>query len=406
MSAVAGPDVIEDGLILCLDAANRASYSSVGTAWNDFSNRGNNGTLTNGVGYTGPYNANGGSLIFDGSDDYVNCGNPSMSVGKITVNAWVKLTAGSIFQHIVDSASNTWHLAFLSDNRPYFYNGVDNSYSAPILSIGVWYMLTGIQDTTLDIYVNGILGSSIASNTNITTNNINIGRWQAGGGRQFNGNISQVSIYNRALTPAEVFQNYNATKSRFNFDQINFGSLNNPLPSPVFAQNNNFPAGSYYFRSGSMSSPLLLEYQPSYYESKPFCCVFRSPYRSTATTNRIDLNIPMGGLLVQRDTLDLRAAVYWSTPITYNSVGGSGNNTADSGYSPRRVMLGGSGGHGIFATFQNQCSWGAATGAIGAGWDGGTCGSFPNDLVWGTGRSDTATYENRCGIWSHWITWS
>ena len=155
-----------------------------------------------------------------------------------------------------------------------------------------------------------------------------------------------------------------------------------------------------------MSSPVLLEYQPNYYENKPFCCVFRSPYRSTATTNRIDLNIPMGGLLVQRDTLDLRAAVYWSTPITYNTVGGAGNNTADSGYSPRRVILGNSGGHGIFATNQTQCNWGTATGAIGAGWDGSTCGSFPNDLVWGTGRSDTATYENRSGIWSHWVTWN
>jgi hypothetical protein len=179
--------------------------------WKDLSNNGNNGTLTNGPLFS---EENIGSLVFDGVDDYVNCGNPSMSVGKITVNAWVKLTAGSIYQHIVDSASNTWHLAFLSDNRPYFWTGGAN-HSAPILSIGVWYMLTGIQGTALDIYVNGILGSSIASNTNITTNNINIGRWQAGGGRQFNGNISQVSIYNRALTPAEVFQNYNATKSRY-----------------------------------------------------------------------------------------------------------------------------------------------------------------------------------------------
>jgi hypothetical protein len=154
-----------------------------------------------------------------------------------------------------------------------------------------------------------------------------------------------------------------------------------------------------------MSSAQLLEFQNNYYESRAWVCVFRSPYRSTATTNKIDLNIPMAGLLVQRDALDLRAAVYWSTPITYNTVGGSGNNTADSGYSPRRVILGGSGGHGIFATNQTQCNWGSAPGAIGAGWDGSTCGSFPNDLVWGTGRSDTATYENRSGVWSHWITW-
>jgi hypothetical protein len=191
------------------------------------------------------------------------------------------------------------------------------------------------------------------------------------------------------------------------------GSISNPFSSPVQAQSSgsgNLPAGNYYFKSGSMSSPLLLEYQPNYYETKPFCCVFRSPYRSTATTNRIGLNIPMGGLLVQRDALDLRGAVYWSTPITYNTVGGAGNNTADSGTgyagsNARRVILGGSGGHGIYRTDQSQCSWGNSTGAIGAGYDGSSCGSFPNDLIWGTGTGG-ATYENRSGIWSHWITWS
>ena len=183
------------------------------------------------------------------------------------------------------------------------------------------------------------------------------------------------------------------------------GSINKPFLSPVQAQNLGYSAGTYNFKAGAMSAPVLLEYQPNYYESKPFCLVFRSPYRSTATTNKINLNIPMGGLLVQRDTLDLRAAVYWSAPITYNAVGGAGNNTADSGYFPRRVILGFPGGHGIFRTDQNQCNWGNSTGALGAGYDGGTCGSFPNDLVWGSGTG-SATYDNRSGTWSHWVTWN
>lgn len=417
MSAAAGPDIIEDGLVLCLDAANRASYSSVGTAWNDLSNSGNNGTLTNGVGYTGPYNANGGSLIFDGTDDYISTGFTRGTLGnQTTLTSWYRYigtlerTYSPIFGGLDPGQGTEFFIGKDSGNTNI---GVqDGNYNGSFV-IGsnafdgnYHYIVYTYDNGTGKIYLDGALRNTNSFTKCNDSEQITIGGEFEGGGYYFIGNISQVSIYNRALTPAEVFQNYNATKSRFNFDQSNFGSLSNPLPNPVFAQNNNFPAGSYYFRSGSMSSPLLLEYQPSYYESRPFCCVFRSPYRSTATTNRIDLNIPMGGLLVQRDTLDLRAAVYWSTPITYNSVGGNGNNTADSGYSPRRVMLGGSGGHGIFATFQSQCNWGSATGAIGAGWDGGTCGSFPNDLVWGTGRSDTATYENRSGIWSHWITWS
>jgi hypothetical protein len=184
------------------------------------------------------------------------------------------------------------------------------------------------------------------------------------------------------------------------------GSLNNPFISPAQAKNLSTPDGNYYFKSTSMSSAELLEYKNNYYENISWVCVFRSPYASTATTNKLGLSIPMGGLLVQRDTLDLRAAVYWSTAITYNAVGGTGNNTADSGYSPRRVILGFAGGHGIYNTGQSQCNWTSAAGAIGAGWDGGTCGSFPNNLKWGTGSGSTAVYDNRSGTWSHWVYWN
>ena len=134
------------------------------------------------------------------------------------------------------------------------------------------------------------------------------------------------------------------------------GTANNPFSSPAEARSLGYASGSYYFKSGSMTSPQLLEYQNNYYEDRPWVCVFRSPYNSTATTNKIDLNIPMGGLLVQRDALDIRAAVYWSTPITYTTVGSTGNNTADSGYSPRRIILGYGGGHGIYNTGQSQCN--------------------------------------------------
>jgi hypothetical protein len=155
-----------------------------------------------------------------------------------------------------------------------------------------------------------------------------------------------------------------------------------------------------------MTQPEQLEYQANYYENRPWVRVFTSPYRSSATVNKLNLNIPMGGLLVQRDALDIRAAVYWSTPITYNTIGGVGNNTADSGYSPRRVILGFGGGHGIYNTAQQQCNWGDSSGSVAAGWNGSTCGSFPNDLVWGTGQSGTPVYTNQSGIWSQWVYWT
>lgn len=187
---------------------------------------------------------------------------------------------------------------------------------------------------------------------------------------------------------------------------VPLGDILNPFTSPVQAASTGATSGNlYYFKSGSMTAPEQLEFQNNYYESKPWCRVFTSPYNSTATLNKLGLSIPMKGLLVQRDALDIRAAVYWSTPITYTAVGGSGNNTADSGYAYRRVILGYAGGHGIYNTSQNQCSWGDSIGAVGAGWDGVTCGSYPNGLRWGTGQSGTPTYTNLSGTWSHLVYW-
>ena len=184
------------------------------------------------------------------------------------------------------------------------------------------------------------------------------------------------------------------------------GSSTKPFGSPVQAMVMGAASGGiYYFKYGTMSSATQLEFQNNYIDSKPFCCVFRSPYNSTATTNLLDLNIPMKGLLVQRDALDIRAAVYWSTPITYNTLSGTGNNTADSGYAYRRVLLGGAGSHGIYNTSQQSCNWGDSVGAVGAGWTGATCGTWPNALQWGTGQSGTATYTNLSGTWSHWVFW-
>ena len=73
MGAAAGPDIIEDGLILCLDAGNRQSYAGSGTVWRDLVGS-NNGTLTNSPTFN---SANAGSIVFDGVNDYVSITNNS-----------------------------------------------------------------------------------------------------------------------------------------------------------------------------------------------------------------------------------------------------------------------------------------------------------------------------------------
>ena len=69
MSINYNPRIVTDGLVLLLDAGNTKSYPGTGTTWTDISRNGNNGTLTNGPTFD---SANGGSLVFDGVDDYVN----------------------------------------------------------------------------------------------------------------------------------------------------------------------------------------------------------------------------------------------------------------------------------------------------------------------------------------------
>jgi hypothetical protein len=397
--------IVTNGLVLALDAADKNSYPGSGTTWRDLSGNSNNGTFVNGVGFDVD------SLSFDGVNDTISISNSTSNniSGNITLECWINRNA-SVFTAVIHKElqytlainangsityadSSLWNYASFG-NHGFIPNGTFNHLVATKSGSIVTIYLNG------NIVVSQTFGGAISQTNNI----LYIGSYDGSSGF-FSGRISNTKIYNRALSASEVQQNYNAQKSR-NLP----GSFSNPFLSPVQAQSSGYSAGSYYFKSGAMSSPLLLEYQPNYYENKPFCCVFRSPYRSTATTNRIDLNIPMGGLLVQRDALDLRGAVYWSTPITYNSVGGNGNNTADSGTgyagsNARRVMLGFGGGHGIYNSSQQQCNWGNSTGGIGAGWDSVNCGVFPNDLVWGTGNINPA-YENRSGTWSHWITWN
>ena len=78
------PSLVMNGLVLCLDAGNSKSYPGTGTTWTDLSGNGNNGTLTNGPTYS---SANGGSLVFDGTNDYTQT--PlSGTFPQITVEFW------------------------------------------------------------------------------------------------------------------------------------------------------------------------------------------------------------------------------------------------------------------------------------------------------------------------------
>lgn len=230
-----GPRIVTNGLIACLDAANTKSYPSSGTLWTNLMRSGNNGSLTNGPTFN---SENGGSIVFDGVDDFVECGNFADNLGEMTVSAWFRVTnswngytvIALKMSSILDGAG--WAFTFVGGSKlgfgtqqaggaSYrFFNTVD------ALSTNVWMhgaaTLTGGVNGTIQIYVNGIArtlqNQSAGTVTNTSTvTPVRIAHWGdwAGQTRYFGGNIASVSIYNRALSPTEILQNYNATKGRF-----------------------------------------------------------------------------------------------------------------------------------------------------------------------------------------------
>jgi hypothetical protein len=100
MAVYAGPDIVENGLVLHLDAANPRSYPGTGTGWFDLSGLGNNGTLINGVSYN---TSNNGIFTFDNTDDYVSLPNDLGYTTSFSAFAW--------FRRIGD-AVNGFHLIF------------------------------------------------------------------------------------------------------------------------------------------------------------------------------------------------------------------------------------------------------------------------------------------------------
>ena len=222
MGAAAGPDIIEDGLVLCLDAANPKSYSGSGTNWEDLSGNGNNGTLVNGVVYSSSDN---GSFSFDGVNDYIEVSNSSsLNPSNNTIICWAK------------SDNSTWNdNGYLMSKRNvfiihpiggqtrvgyyFFLNGSYISASVYPSNIQNWNMYAYSWDGTyLNAYLNGNLISSGAKTGPLNTSDtgvLQIGKDDSLS-RYLDGNISICKIYNRALTASEIKQNYIALKGRFN----------------------------------------------------------------------------------------------------------------------------------------------------------------------------------------------
>ena len=229
MSFNYSPKVVTNGLVLCLDAANQKSYVSGSTLWNDLSQTKTSGSLTNGPTYG---TSNGGCIVFDGTNDYVNFPHFfNISQGGVTWNFWFNCSSSAWSPLMADWASPQY--SFLLQ----VYNGATsisfrNSSNTDLqgnlntypISTNTTYNICCTYDPLskiTNLYANGNFyasSSNAQSDSYIrnTSNNISIGLKQdSGGSTVFSGNFYYASVYNRALSSTEISQNYNTLKTRF-----------------------------------------------------------------------------------------------------------------------------------------------------------------------------------------------
>lgn len=219
------PKIVTDGLVLYLDAANQRSYASGSTSWLDLSRGENNGSLVNDPAFN---SANGGSIVFDGTNDYVSTAGINLTFNEFTIATWLFVTEPqpNNYSSIVFSrGAVVTGLHFLGTpfggdgyKLSYTHNGGGYTWAgAPAVTPSVWNNVTLIFRTTgAFFYINGqFLASNLVSIPATNLLALQIGRDSGTFGRYYKGRLGTTQIYNRALSATEVLQNYNALKGRY-----------------------------------------------------------------------------------------------------------------------------------------------------------------------------------------------
>jgi hypothetical protein len=215
--------IVTDGLVMNLDAGFTPSYPKNGTTWYDVSTNTNNGTLVNGPSFS---SGDGGSIVFDGVDDYASC-NFTIGAGDFTFSLWIKKpTNTSNIEFVMGSyADNTVRgvmLFFQSGNLQFRVAGSPSGgyvqSNLGNITDGTWKNITCSVTRTGNMisYINGV--PAVTTNASTQQGSIPNGSFIGGFvelGWFTSGNLAIVSSYTKALSASEVLQNYNAQKSRF-----------------------------------------------------------------------------------------------------------------------------------------------------------------------------------------------
>jgi hypothetical protein len=270
---------------------------------------------------------NKGSLKFDGSNDYINIGNPSsvnFGNGDFTIEMWMTRNTNATTNLRVlgkgaesDVAGSAGYAFFGSDGGINF--GVNPGaartiISAATYSLGEWFHVVGVvqRGSTMRTYKNGVLVSSAAAPTGSVSNasiNLNIGRSTESASLYWPGNIAIVRMYNKALSVNEVLQNYEAQKTRF----INYIATNG-LVLNLDAGNIYSYAGAgtvWYDVSGNSYNGTLIG-SPSYTSTNNGGIIFDS--------NAKYGTLPTSGLAFGTGQFAIEAWVFSTAAVTNNVI--------------------------------------------------------------------------------------
>jgi len=213
------PSIVSDGLVMYLDAANTRSYSGTGNTWYDISRLGYALVARKSPTFVSSNAGSYFSLNGSNQDFYLASFGPAFT--EITFNMWVwRNGTQNVYTGLVMSRGNASGFTYQSGGLGYHWlNNVGTyTYSSGVDTTNqTWSMATlVITATDAKWYLNGVLRNTrTASHSSSTFSNLYIGSDSGTANRYYNGRISMIQLYNRALTAQEILQNFNATRFRY-----------------------------------------------------------------------------------------------------------------------------------------------------------------------------------------------
>jgi PGF-CTERM protein len=193
-----------------------------GTVAKDASGHRNDGTIHGATWTTG---ISGKALRFDGADDYVEVFNDltlNFGTGDFTYELWFKantIPPSDAYQLLCKRVDGNYEVQLQSNGfvLTYFGDSSDRDIieSSSVVSTGVWYHVAVVRQSSMGyLYVNSVQEGSVATSHNVDNSNpLNLGRDVKLQSEYFDGQIDEIAIYSRALTPEEIEAHYLAKRA-------------------------------------------------------------------------------------------------------------------------------------------------------------------------------------------------